>query len=96
MTFLYSRIDANKQTIFFCGGSALLLSARNNTHTIYILYISTFLGLGGGGGATTGINRGGGWVAPAAKHERKRSEKPAHVFGFPCSRSASLGPRLLC
>ena len=36
-----------------------------------------------------------GRVAPTAKHARKRSEKPAHEFGFPCSRSAALDPKLL-
>ena len=82
---------------FFAGAvHCYFLQETILTRYTYIPYISTALG-GGQQLAYTGEGRGVGWVAPAAKHQaRKRSEKPAHLFGFPCSRPASLDPDSFC
>ena len=88
---LYSRIDANKK-LLFVGAVHCYFPARNNTHTIYIYTIHLLLLVEGNNWHTQGRE---GWVAPAAEHARKRSEKPVHIFGCPCLRSTSLDPRLL-
>ena len=83
-------MQANKESIFAVVVHSYFLQRTVLIQHTCTLYISTVL-FWNSGVATTGISRGGGGKVPPAatcKHARKRSEKPAYVFGFSCSYSA--------